>query len=374
MTKTKPQMLTVKSKLLSDITVWRTRSLPLLDGDQGEHTSSPVPASHVVRFVPPDPNGHHPPTPPLPKGYFRSGPTIVSVGTPYVMPTSTVPPVIVDHGTSPDGNRLPLEREDHGTSPDGNSLPLATAPLVVATSTVPLVIGEHGTYPNRYTAPRACLDDDLKQTRLCPPRMNDNTMVTGTSTPRHRIENKLQQRSLQAAQLDQAWWSKHKGDFLLPLNTEPAPPRQHTKQMWPQGLATNHPAGKLLLAYATAGCPVLTGAPWTPAQMQAVVERGPHESAMLPEAMEQLRIEVLDKVKQGQARLVDWDDIRQSPPPELKISPVAMIPHKSRPFRAILDLSFSLRLTPSTSIPSINANTNKTAPRGAIDQLGHSLA
>ena len=109
MTKTKPQILTVKSTLLSDITVWRTRSLPLLDGGQGEHTLSPVPASHVVRFVPPDPNCHHPPTPPRPEGIFGSGHTIVSVGTPHVMPTSTVPPVIVDNGTSPDGNRLPLE-------------------------------------------------------------------------------------------------------------------------------------------------------------------------------------------------------------------------------------------------------------------------
>jgi hypothetical protein len=348
MTKTKPQILTVKSTL-SDITVWRTCSLPLLDGGQGEHTKSPVTASHFVRFDPPDPNSHHQTPPPLPEGQLRSGPPLASAVTPSVTSTTSVPPVIVDHGTSPDWNRLPLATVDHGTSPDGNRLPLETAPLVTVTSSMPPL----GTYPNGNNSPREMRDDlctspigdgvpgnpqdlelshntldwpkpqhttvditgttadhgNLKQTWLCPPRMNDNTMVTGTSTPRHRIENKQRRKSHQAAQHDLAWWSTHTGDFHLPLNTDPAPPCHHNKQMWPQGLANKHPAGDLLLRYATEGCPVLTGAPWTPAQMQAAVERGPHESAMLPEAMEQLRVEVLEKVKQGQARLVEWEDI-----------------------------------------------------------------
>ncbi len=52
---------------------------------------------------------------------------------------------------------------------------------------------------------------------------------------------------------------------------------------------------------------------------------------------------------------------------------MAMIPHKSRPYRAILDLSYSVKLTPTTSIPSVNSTTIKTALKGAIDQLGHSL-
>ena len=48
----------------------------------------------------------------------------------------------------------------------------------------------------------------------------------------------------------------------------------------------------------------------------------------------------------GQARLVDWDSIKDDPPPELKVSPLAAVPHKSRMWRAILDLSFRLRLSP----------------------------
>ena len=37
-----------------------------------------------------------------------------------------------------------------------------------------------------------------------------------------------------------------------------------------------------------------------------------------------------------------WGDIKDKIPPKLKISPVAMIPHKSKPYRCIIDLSFTL--------------------------------
>ena len=50
-----------------------------------------------------------------------------------------------------------------------------------------------------------------------------------------------------------------------------------------------------------------------------------------------------------------------------------MIPHKSRLFRAILDLSFRLGLKCGEDLNSVNESTEKTAPKGAIDQLGHSL-
>ena len=68
-----------------------------------------------------------------------------------------------------------------------------------------------------------------------------------------------------------------------------------------------------------------------------------------------------------------WEEIRDNPPRLLKISPVAAIPHKSKAYRSILDLSFRLRLADGGSIPSVNETTTKTAPDGAIDQIGHSL-
>jgi hypothetical protein len=71
---------------------------------------------------------------------------------------------------------------------------------------------------------------------------------------------------------------------------------------------------------------------------------------------------------------VAWDSIKDNLPLELKISPIAAIPHKSKQFQSILDLSFHLRLKQGGILPSINSTTVRTAPKGAIDQLGHPLA
>ena len=71
--------------------------------------------------------------------------------------------------------------------------------------------------------------------------------------------------------------------------------------------------------------------------------------------------------------MVDWEAIRKDPPRELKISPVAAIPHKSKDYRSILDLSFRLHLDDGGVVPAVNETSTKTAPGGAIDQIGHSL-
>ena len=117
----------------------------------------------------------------------------------------------------------------------------------------------------------------------------------------------------------------------------------------------------------------MTGRDWTQAEMSAAILRGPHESALSPEAIEHFTKEVAEKVASGQARVVNWEDIKHDPPKQLKISPIAAIPHKSKAFRSILDLSFQLRLTNGGVIPSVNDTSTKTAPQGSIDQIGHSL-
>jgi hypothetical protein len=70
---------------------------------------------------------------------------------------------------------------------------------------------------------------------------------------------------------------------------------------------------------------------------------------------------------------VCWDEIQNDPTKNLKISPIAMIPHKSRGYRAILDLSYSIRLHERT-LASVNETMVKTAPQGSIDQMGHALS
>jgi hypothetical protein len=94
---------------------------------------------------------------------------------------------------------------------------------------------------------------------------------------------------------------------------------------------------------------------------------------MSDDAIAHFKAEVKEKVKMGQAKLVAWDSIKDNPTAELKISPISAIPHKSKQFRSILYLSFHLQLKQGGILPSVNATTVKTAPKGAIDQLGHSL-
>ncbi len=94
---------------------------------------------------------------------------------------------------------------------------------------------------------------------------------------------------------------------------------------------------------------------------------------MSAKALEHFRVEAEKKVKCGQAKIVLWDEIKDTLPPQMKVSPIAAIPHKSKAFRSILDLSFSLRLSNGSVRQSVNDTTTKTAPRRAISQLGHSL-
>ena len=109
-------------------------------------------------------------------------------------------------------------------------------------------------------------------------------------------------------------------------------------------------------------------------QMEKAIARGPHKSALTAPALAHFADEVREKVSAGQARLIAWDDIKHDPPVQLKISPIAAVPHNSKPYRSILDLSFSLRLEDGSLIPSVNDTTIKTAPAASTEQLGHSLA
>ena len=53
--------------------------------------------------------------------------------------------------------------------------------------------------------------------------------------------------------------------------------------------------------------------------------------------------------------------------------PIAAIPHNSKDFRSILDLDLSLRLIHKGRVPSVNENSENTAPAGSIDQIGNVL-
>ena len=72
--------------------------------------------------------------------------------------------------------------------------------------------------------------------------------------------------------------------------------------MCPTGLATAHPAFRTLQQYATKGCPAKMGRNWTKEEIQAAVERGNHESAKQPEAIDAYQDKIEEKLptaKQG---------------------------------------------------------------------------
>ena len=143
--------------------------------------------------------------------------------------------------------------------------------------------------------------------------------------------------------------------------------------MKPTGRALAHEAGPLLLRYATTGCPVDCGRPWTPEEMQAGVEKGPHISALNPEAAAQFRQECHEKQKQGFCRIVKWSTLKkQGLPTNLKISPIAAVPHKSRNWRAILDLSFQLQVG-GKRLTSVNESSKSIAPPEALEFMGDAL-
>ncbi len=143
--------------------------------------------------------------------------------------------------------------------------------------------------------------------------------VTGANTNSLQIQNKRHRHKLQEIQPPTSWWTKHTGDAVLP----PHRPRDtsYRNKMCPAGLATSHPAGKPLAEWSKLGCPTRTGKPWTKDEMWEAVEKGPHQSSLSPDALAHFAEESVAKVAAGQAKLVLWDEIKDNPSPQLKISP-----------------------------------------------------
>jgi hypothetical protein len=144
--------------------------------------------------------------------------------------------------------------------------------------------------------------------------------------------------------------------------------------MCPTGQALSHPAAGLLTKRATFGCPTHTGLPWTREEIWEAVARGPQKSALSPEAIAHFPAEAAKKVKTKQARIVARDNIKDNPPHQLKILPIAAIPHKLKIFQSILDLSFRLHLANGGVRAAVNNTMEKTAPKGVIDQIRECLS
>jgi hypothetical protein len=81
--------------------------------------------------------------------------------------------------------------------------------------------------------------------------------------------------------------------------------------MWPRTHALHHASAPLLQGYATKGCPVNCGNPWTQEQIEAAFQNGSHSSALTQEARKFLRAETLEKVQQGFVHILKYRDIKK---------------------------------------------------------------
>jgi len=130
----------------------------------------------------------------------------------------------------------------------------------------------------------------------------------------------------------------------------------------------HHPAFDALYCFATKGCPVDFGPSWTAEHLEAAILRGPHISAKSAEAARCLWEEAMEKVVQGEAEVIKWDDIKANLHPKLKISPLAAVLHKSHMFRAILDWSFQLHIN-GILFPSVNKATTPISDHQLMEQI-----
>ena len=142
--------------------------------------------------------------------------------------------------------------------------------------------------------------------------------------------------------------------------------------MRPRYQAQQHPAANILNSYSNNGVPVECRPNWSYDKVLTLLLRGPHCSAHTKDTIEQLQAETMEKVKEGYARVLTWGEVKNKLPPQLKLSSVAMIPHKSQNYRCILDLSFTLYQN-GEKFPSVNDATIENAKQESMAQLGNVL-
>ena len=91
-----------------------------------------------------------------------------------------------------------------------------------------------------------------------------------------------------------SYWRTHYGTSGADYKVS-TPAADHRGQMCPVGLALYHLAVDLLMEYVTIEYPTKPGKCWTMNDLEAAIEVGPHVSALDPEAMEQLQLEVKER-------------------------------------------------------------------------------
>ncbi len=146
--------------------------------------------------------------------------------------------------------------------------------------------------------------------------------------------------------------------------------------MQPQPLADLHPFSATLHIWQQ-GIRVNCGPEWEAATIETAVERGPHPSAMTPEAIALFQEDIGYQERAGFCKVFTWDDLKALKPRSLKISPVAVVPQAGRRGRIILDLSFPVYNNINGIRTAIQGSVNDTtvieAPSIPVKEIGKVL-
>ena len=157
------------------------------------------------------------------------------------------------------------------------------------------------------------------------------------------------------------------------------------KLMEPAPWMRFHPFVATLEHWAS-GVSALCGEPWSEAAICAAIERGPHTSALTPEARDLIDEEMKYQIQAGFSEMVLWRTIQHAYPTNLKVSPLAVIPQVGRRGRLLLDLSFPSQaarpaskrgrrtwVAPPPLAPSVNSTTIQQSPDYPVKELGRVL-
>ena len=203
-----------------------------------------------------------------------------------------------------DGRALPQPRLDEGQG-KSTMLDMEISESSGDESGPPAMMHNDGNNNNRWPH-RLLLPPVIESTGL---------IVTGATTEALRKQNKQQRNKALLRQPMESQWTIHQVFNSVPNNVWSHQQHKDIKsQMAPQRLALQHEAAGLLSEWESFGCPTNTGRDWTLDKIQAAIDRGPHQSALEPAAIEHFAEEVCDKVEKGQARVVLWDEIKGSHP------------------------------------------------------------
>ena len=124
-------------------------------------------------------------------------------------------------------------------------------------------------------------------------------------------------------------------------------------------LVSAHPASRLLHHYKKHGVPVtLADDPWTPHEVQASIDRGPHKSAY--EYLDFLREDMADMVDKRFWVVLPFADVKDLQ--HLRLSPIGVVPQRNRRPRPIVDFTYY----------GVNDASQPNAPMEAM-QFGRTL-